>query len=71
MAKTFFRTIEDIAKILPSGFDVVIVRKHSGFELYDDPRNPNFPFESNYLRCNLEGARVRYGNQAFLFSSVY
>jgi len=70
MVKILFRTIEEVAKILPSGFDVVIIKKPNGFELYDNPRNPRLPFDLNYLLCNLEGARVRYGNQAFLFSSV-
>lgn len=71
MTKEFFKTIGDIARILPSGFDVVVIKKPDGFELYDDPKNPNFPSELNHLTCNLEGARVLYGDQAFLFSSVH
>jgi len=62
-----FKSLGDVGEFLEPGQAVVIIDKGGFLVLYDDPKNTNHPYELNLLKCNLAGAQVIYGNQAFIF----
>lgn len=53
--------------ILPEGYGVVVIEKDGGeFFAWGDAWDIRRPYESDILRKNFSGARVAYGDKAFL-----
>lgn len=66
-----FPSSDELRKKLPPGHSVVAIRLEDGsLELYDDPKNTTHSHGQHLLECNKAGAKVLYGEQVAVISSL-